>query len=126
MDKKHLPIDVTDQYGPSFVAWWNSIQPSWRVQPAGDRSRTCPASEDWTTLRKGGSSGLYIVLVALSWWVRTLDPNNGESLAWNIVADFGWVLEQIGKVQGQPVNCKRSQNEESSSSSKKRLDFFSC
>ena len=121
MDKKHVPIDVTDKYGPSFVAWWNLIQPLWRVQPAGDYSRTCPASEDWTTLRKGGSSGLYIVLFTLSWWVRTLDP-----LAWDIVADFGWVLEQIGKVREQPANCKRSQTKESSSSSKKRLDFFSC
>jgi len=42
-----------------------------------------------------GSSGLYIVVVALSWWVHVLGPDDNTSSAWMIVDDLWWVLIQL-------------------------------
>jgi len=40
--KKHEPVVVIpDNYGSHFTAWWNNIQPQWRLQPDGSYSTAC-------------------------------------------------------------------------------------
>ena len=51
-----------------------------------------PENETWNLLKKGGSAGLYIVVMALSWWVATLKAESDDSQAWDIVNDVTWVL----------------------------------
>jgi len=94
--KKHEPVVVIpDNYGSHFTAWWNNIQPQWRLQPDGSYSTACPADENWSALRKGGSSGLYLVVVSLSWWIAAVTQSGGDSAVWILVDDFIWVLQQI-------------------------------
>lgn len=69
------------------------MQPSWRGNGA---SLICvvPEDEEWKTLRKGGTSGMYVVLVGLSWWIET-QRNQRDPGAWALVDDLCWVIEQM-------------------------------
>ena len=81
-------------YGPGFVKWWRSIQPVWRHIAEGPLSRAEPQGDDnWTTLAKGSTSGIYVVVMALSWWLRALDPVNTTSDVWVNVGDVNWALQ---------------------------------
>ena len=55
--------------------------------------KTVPADVDWGLLMRGGSNGLAIVIVALSWWVNATDaPNLDLSSA---IDDVNWVLSEL-------------------------------
>lgn len=113
-------------YSSRFVAWWNLLQPSWRILPDGKYSRECEEDESWTLLAKGGSAGIYTVVVALSWWIRLLDPQDTDSQGWLIVEDFAWVLQQIQQTgkQSDKGNGKRLQSGNSSGKNKRWVQVF--
>ena len=77
------------------------MQPSWRKE--GDllvcKTQT---GEDWQALRKGGTAGIYIVVMGLSWWIKAqcihdsgIDDSGVD--AWAAVSDILWVIEQMKK-----------------------------
>ena len=59
-------MPVGSDYMLCFEAWWMALQPLCRT-PNGLLSRAVPAKEVWTLLKKGGSAGFYVVVMALSW-----------------------------------------------------------
>jgi len=121
LKKKHEAVSVLpDEYGPRFVAWWRSIQPSWRTLPDGGYAKATPDDENWASLGKGGSAGLYIVVMALSWWIRALDLTGVNSTAWDVVDDVLWVVQQIRLKNNVPNNGKRARNEEDVAKANKR------
>jgi len=95
--KKEVPPEVDpDTYGSSFMAWWFAIQPTWRLSDNASFVYEALPDEDWRLLRKGGSAGLYTVVVALSWWIRALPSDLPPCLrAWSAVRDVQWVIDQI-------------------------------
>lgn len=82
-------------FGSSFMAWWIALQPEWRVAEDGSFNYNVPNDEDWSVLHKGGTAGLYIVVVALSWWVRSLTSEDDSVRAWGAVRDVQWVIDPI-------------------------------
>ena len=32
--------------------------------------RNVPQDESWQTLKKGGTAGIYVIVIGLSWWVK--------------------------------------------------------
>ncbi|KAM6489977.1 hypothetical protein JOM56_014556 [Amanita muscaria] len=131
INKKHEPIIVIpSDYGPRLVAWWSSIQPIWRVLPHGSYSRAVPTDEGWAVLGKGGSAGLYVAVMALSWWVRCLTPGDDSTaadstaaMAWAIVDDLLWVLQQV---QNKYKRGKHGRIESVSSTANKKYMFHIC
>ena len=107
VNKKHDPVTVSTDYPSCFVAWWNAIQPAWRIKPNGLLSREAPAREAWTSLKKGGSAGLYVVVMALSWWICKLEAGSDELWAWDIVDDVTWVLSSV-MLAPPPSGVKRA------------------
>ncbi|EDR08980.1 uncharacterized protein LACBIDRAFT_326631 [Laccaria bicolor S238N-H82] len=96
--KKDTPREVNpDSYGSSFMAWWIAIQPDWRLNDDTSFNYVVPATEDWRQLHKGGSAGLYTIVVALSWWIKALSAETNSSRAWSAVRDVQWVVDQIYK-----------------------------
>jgi len=80
------------------VKWWAAIQPSWRrVVADGELSRAVPPDEKWEGLAKGGTAGICVVVMALSWWIKALGDNPADNVgdAWVAVRDLGWVLTQM-------------------------------
>ena len=71
------------------------MQPSWRKE--GERlGRDTPKNETWQGLRKGGTAGLYVVLVGLSWWIKAQHAQRDND-AWTAVDDLSWVFQQMKK-----------------------------
>ena len=96
--KKTSPLEIDiNEFASSFMAWWIALQPGWRLADDGAFNYEVPNNEDWRVLHKGGSAGLYIVVVALSWWVRALTPDSPSFHAWTAVHDVQWVINQITK-----------------------------
>jgi hypothetical protein len=103
------------------------MQPSWRLAADSSFIYTMPADEEWCLLHKGGSAGLYTVIVALSWWIRVLPQADSSIRAWTAVHDVCWVINQISKKimpasQGNKRGCKDATQSRKS----KRFVSVSC
>ena len=57
--------------------------------------RAVKADESWEAVRKGGSTGLFLVIVSLFWWKsRASTATAGKEFA-SAVEDVSWVLNQV-------------------------------
>ena len=82
--------------------WWVKMQPAWR----GGESlvKTLPAEEDWEPITHGGANGLFMVILALSWWVSAIGPDSHHPLELSVaINDAMWVLSEIIKVLSAKV-----------------------
>lgn len=103
------------------MAWWIAIQPKWRLTDDGSFVYSSPTGEDWRFLHKGGSAGLYTVVVALSWWLKALSPADCAIRAWTAVHDVQWVIDQInGNFRTTLQGKKRGSQEPEQSGRAKR------
>jgi len=80
--------------------WWRAIKLEWRKQSDGPLSRDTPEKESWASLKKGGSAGLYTIIMALSWWVVTLKARSDDPQVWATINDIIWVLSLV-----MPTSC---------------------
>ncbi|KAI9059315.1 hypothetical protein FKP32DRAFT_1534588, partial [Trametes sanguinea] len=66
------PIRRVAEFGASCELWWSNLQPEQRAT-SSDGKLTRPSSrlplEAWDEIRRGGPNGLFLVLLALGWWV---------------------------------------------------------
>lgn len=96
--KDVVPLVKPGLYGEQFMKWWRMLQPSWRNGLEGDLLvRKTLEGENWQVLRKGGTSGKYVVVMALSWWIKAQHGAHNVN-AWAAVSDLLWVIEQMEKV----------------------------
>ena len=58
--------------------------------------RSAPQGESWEGLRKGGTAGIYVVIMGLSWWIK-LQLMKRDPHAWTAVEDVTWVIQQMTK-----------------------------
>lgn len=82
------------------------MQPSWRTE-GNLLIRDVPEDETWQALRKGGTSGIYIVIVGLSWWVKAQLAEK-DTDAWMLVDDLSWVLQQMKESLAVRIPQKRA------------------
>ncbi|KAF8202531.1 hypothetical protein BJ912DRAFT_920884 [Pholiota molesta] len=97
--KDIIPTISLASYGSGFQKWWVAMQPQWRIQGDGcSLSKDLHAEETWQMLRKGGTAGIYIIVIGLSWWLRqAADNDNSLSDAWIVINDLSWVLQQMNE-----------------------------
>ena len=102
-------------YGLRFAEWWGGMQPSWRLfrDPDGPLNliREAPKSETWQGLKKGGTAGMYTVLMALSWWIKA-QRNKPDPNAWAAVNDVSWVMCQLLNARDSLTLQKRGRDVE--------------
>lgn len=74
------------------------MQPSWRNQE-GQLVHDVPKGETWQTLKKGGSSSIYVVIMGLSWLIKAEKSEHAkhDTDAWSLVEDISWVIQQMKK-----------------------------
>ena len=101
------------------LLWCGGLLSNWRLADDGSFNYEMPKDEDWRVLRKGGLARLYIVVVALSWWIRALTPDNLLFHAWTAVHNVHWVIDQILKML-LPAGKKRPLENSVESSKAKR------
>jgi hypothetical protein len=66
--------------------WWISLQPQWRGPLLA--THHVPDDVDWGGLRVGGPSGIFLVIVCLSWWI----PMDNSAHLISLIQDVTWVL----------------------------------
>ena len=88
--KDYVPSIIPRCYGPSMTKWWKGLQPLWWAQDDGTLSCNMPAEENWALLRKGGTAGIYTVVMGLSWWIKA-QATQRDADSWIIVHDLTWV-----------------------------------
>ena len=85
------------EYGSSVVAWWYSLQPSWRKLGCGTPSRE---DGEFDCLLKPGINGLVNVVILAYWWSNFLakfptdSEAEGSRYRW-FVTDVSWVLSKL-------------------------------
>jgi hypothetical protein len=79
------------------------MQPEWRSGSDGMLIRETPPDENWLALKKGGSAGIFFVIVSLSWWVMAQSKEADHRLdAWAAVADILWWFREMRSMALSP------------------------
>jgi hypothetical protein len=97
-----------EEFGANFGKWWLTMQPSWRKESL---LRELPPDADWTVLKRGGSNGLALVVMTLSWWVRAAGENCCAKVS-EAIEDLTWVLTHLALEGASKSNGKRLGSEE--------------
>ncbi|KAF5338744.1 hypothetical protein D9611_013319 [Ephemerocybe angulata] len=61
---------------------------------AGLEDFRADSGEKWVRLKRGGPSGLYTVLVGLSWWMKEVKDDVPPGLS-ALIADIAWVIRRM-------------------------------
>ncbi|RXW12429.1 hypothetical protein EST38_g13426 [Candolleomyces aberdarensis] len=90
------------------LGWWKANQPEWRIQGTDsvDPStfiREAPRDADWTSLARSGSTGIYTVVMAVSWWILEADAEWTKDLC-SLVDDITWVLKEMATSRSADEN----------------------
>lgn len=108
-----VPKVKVAEFATEWYGWWRAMQPAWRrVDEEQSLSRNIPSTEEWDTLARGGSNGLFLVVMALSWWLQGFTSTEPTDEFWSAVSDVVWVLEAITNVLASPSVEKKRQGEE--------------
>ena len=102
------------------------MQPEWRSDSDGMLIQDTPPGEDWVAVNKGGSAGMYFVVVSLSWWVMAEGTGANNSLnVWSAVADISWWFQEMRNRALMPNSRgKRGHEEEEEDSQPKKSEFL--
>jgi len=107
--KEVVPPVKPAQFGKQFMEWWTVLQPDWRKDDTeGSLSffRDVLTGETWQGMKKGGMAGIYIVIMALSWWIQAQKAER-DVLAWSTVDEFLWVIEQLNQKMVSPITVPK-------------------
>lgn len=87
------------------------LQPEWRKDSIEGSLIFChdvPIGETWQGMRKGGTAGIYIIVMALSWWIKAQKAKRDVE-AWSTVNELLWVIQQLNKKTVSPIIVPKKQ-----------------
>lgn len=107
-------------HAASLVAWWFDLQPAWR-KPRGTfpMVRSGPA-DSWNSLCRGGSNGIFLFIVALS-WLPPKCPFNDPAVA-DLLDDVAWAMRRMVEISGgddEDIFTRTNASAKTASSSKR-------
>lgn len=89
-------------YAQQWRLWWTGLQPDCRGRGPDSLNCVCPdLPGGWSTIRRGGSNGFFVPLLALGWWFLGVKHNNGRGIdaCLRALDDVVWVLENIAHIK---------------------------
>ena len=93
-DIHRVVSDITD-YSESWKAWWIGCQPPGRAEGSWPFSREFRPDTQWGRLLNGGKYGVFLFVVALSWWATSHDPTSSSPELAEAISDLNWVIQQL-------------------------------
>ena len=93
----------TAGYAEAWMGWWIGSQPPGRAAATWPFSREPLLSIQWGRLLNGGKNGIFLFVMALSWWAKSLGPTTSSPDLTGAVADVEWVLRQLTNVLTTPL-----------------------
>ena len=78
--------------------WWVGCQPQGRAAASWPFSHEPLSNTQWGRLLNGGKYGIFLFVMALSWWAKSLGSATSSPEFTGAVADTEWVLRQLTDV----------------------------
>ena len=104
----HKVVDLRPGFVDRFKTWYWSIQPEWR---RGDElvwpfHQNLPAAvNDWSSLRQGGKSGIFLIIVGLAMAeLGSAAPTAGGLYYWT----FKYASSKYRKVLSWLIGCRKN------------------
>jgi len=96
-DQTNIHMSIIDMatYSKAWTSWWSHCQPPGHVAASWPFSRKPLLRDQWGKLVNGGKYGLFLFVMALSWWAKSLGPAASSPDLTGAVADVEWVLDQL-------------------------------
>ena len=91
----HMVVSDAVAYAEDWKAWWINCQPSARAEAPWPFPHEPKAGTQWGRLLNGGKHGIFLFVMALSWWAKSLDPTVGSPDLATAVRDLDWVVRQL-------------------------------
>jgi hypothetical protein len=90
-----VPAVKVTEFAVEWRDWWDTLQASWHSGGSGPSHRDCPANADWKILQHGGTNGIFIILMCLSWWNKAMTSLTHREVFDAAVEDVAWALEHV-------------------------------
>ena len=89
-------IPSLSEYEDCWISWWKGLQPPWRNTGNWPLLQSHSTVDAWDKLLVGGKDGIFVVVMALSWWISKTKQGTSESQKLTeAVADVSWVLSHL-------------------------------
>lgn len=105
------------KFSDALKTWWYNLQPNQRGEDGQCRPETPIPLASWDLLAKSGRNGVFLVILALSWWrhaIAKLPDDESRSLSiqdWErLVYDVDWVLNSINSSRGATTSTNIPSN----------------
>lgn len=102
-------------YGTEWVKWWTAAQPQERDTKEWPFARNTDHSIDWRRFPANGKDGIFIAIMALSWWALALRSPDELALFEEAATDIHWVIQELIRtkmaLQDSPSNLPPPQVE---------------
>ena len=82
-------------YIEAWTGWWGGCQPPGRATPSWPFSRESFPRAQWARFLNGGKNGIFLFVMALSWWAKSIDLGTNLPSLTEAVEDVKWVLRQL-------------------------------
>jgi len=91
----HVSIADTTAYVKAWIGWWTACQLTGRATVSWPFVCEPLDSTQWVRLLNGGRNGIFLFVMALSWWAASPDWAASSPSLTEAVADVKWVLRQL-------------------------------
>ena len=82
-------------YGKGWKAWWIGCQPPVRAEGSWPFPQESHPDIQWGRLLNGGKYGVFLFMMALSWWAVSLHPDASPLELVEATSDLNWVICQL-------------------------------
>ena len=91
-----MPIIASARtYGTEWVKWWTTAQPQERDTQQWPFSRDPLEDVCWHWFPANGKDGIFLAVMALSWWASTVRSSDEVGFFEEAVADLHWVIQEL-------------------------------
>ena len=82
-------------YGTEWVKWWTAAQPQECDVHEWPFSRDTNIDVDWCKFPANGKDGVFLAVMALSWWAPAARTSDEIEFFEEAVADLHWVISEL-------------------------------
>lgn len=92
-------ITSASTYGTEWVEWWTAAQPRERDVQQWPFSRDADGDISWGKFPANGKDGIFLAVMALSWWAPAIRSSNEITTFEEAVTDLHWVIRELIQVK---------------------------
>lgn len=110
---EYPPKKLDRDHPSATIHWYKTLQPPSRISswPPPQKSDT----RDWLELRKFGPQGVFLVLMALSWFPLDVCAVESYKDLKLILADLKWIISTLDSDNQDSLSGRKRKNQSSSS-----------